>query len=107
MALGAARGEVLGMILLEGLRLVAAGLVLGVAGALLLTRLLTAHLFQIQATDPVTFVATAAVLIGVAVAACLVPARRGSVDPVVALMSARRLSTLDRSERRASAGTSP
>ncbi|MEO7987573.1 MAG: ABC transporter permease, partial [Gemmatimonadales bacterium] len=84
MALGAARGEVLGMIVLEGLRLVAAGLVLGVAGALLLTRLLTAHLFRIQATDPVTFVATAAVLLGVAVAACLVPARRAaSVDPVV------------------------
>ncbi|MGH7497299.1 MAG: ADOP family duplicated permease [Gemmatimonadales bacterium] len=88
MALGAARGEVLGMVVLEGMRLVAGGLVLGVVGALLLTRLMTAHLFNVEATDPVTFVLTTMVLVAVAVAACLIPARRAaSVDPIVALRS--------------------
>jgi ABC-type antimicrobial peptide transport system permease subunit len=88
MALGAARNEVLGMVVLEGMRLVAVGMALGVAGALLLSRLITIHLFQVRPTDPVTFVATAVVLVGVAVAACLVPARRAaSVDPMVALRS--------------------
>ena len=88
MALGAARNEVLRMVVFEGMRLVAAGLVLGVAGALALTRLMTIHLFQVEATDPATFLLTAAVLVGVAVVACLVPARRAaSVDPIVALRS--------------------
>ena len=88
MALGAGRSEVLGMVVLEGMRLVAAGLVLGLAGALLLTRLMSTHLFQVQATDPLTFVSTAAVLVAVAVGACLIPARRAaSVDPMVALRS--------------------
>jgi putative ABC transport system permease protein len=57
-----------------------------VAGALALTRLMTTLLFRVQATDPVTFVLVAGVLLAVSLMACLVPARRAArVDPIVAL----------------------
>jgi ABC-type antimicrobial peptide transport system permease subunit len=86
MALGAGRGEVLGMVLRQGLRLVVFGLVLGVAAAVLLTRLMSGLLFRVEATDPLTFTAMAGVLVLIASAACLAPARRAStVDPMVAL----------------------
>ena len=86
MALGASRGEVLRMVLREGLRLVVLGLTLGVGGAILLTRLMTGLLFHVQATDPITFALMALVLVLIATAACLAPARRASaVDPMVAL----------------------
>jgi predicted permease len=86
MALGAGRGEVLGMVLREGLRLVIFGLVLGVAAAVVLTRLMTGLLFRVEATDPLTFTAMAGVLVLIASTACLAPARRASaVDPMVAL----------------------
>jgi putative ABC transport system permease protein len=86
MALGAGRGEVLGMVLREGLRLVVFGLALGIAAAVLLTRLMTGLLFHVKATDPVTFVGMALILIIIAAVACLAPARRAStVDPMVAL----------------------
>jgi ABC-type antimicrobial peptide transport system permease subunit len=62
------------------------GLAIGLAGALVLTRLLTTLLFGIQPTDGVTFVVVSMVLIAVAAVACLIPARRAaSVDPMVAL----------------------
>ena len=86
MALGAGRAEVLGMVLKEGLRLVGLGLVLGVGAAVVLTRLMTGLLFQVEATDPLTFTGMALVLVVIAAAACLAPARRAStVDPMVAL----------------------
>ncbi len=86
MALGAGRGEVLGMVLREGLRLVVLGLGLGIAAAVLLTRLMAGLLFHVEATDPITFVGMALILILIAAVACLAPARRASaVDPMVAL----------------------
>jgi putative ABC transport system permease protein len=98
MALGAPRGGVLAMVIREGLVLVLVGLGLGMAGALVLTRLLGAVIFAPQGTagltlligtqaiDTVTYVGVAAMLITVAMIACLMPARRAaSVDPIVAL----------------------
>jgi predicted permease len=86
MALGAQRGSVLTMVLRQGLKLVLAGLAIGLAGALVLTRVLTTLLFGIEPTDGLTFVAVSMVLVMVAAIACLVPARRAaSVDPMVAL----------------------
>jgi putative ABC transport system permease protein len=89
MALGAERGEVLSMVLRQGMRLVLAGLVLGVAGALLATRLISGLLYGVGTTDPLTFAGVGLVLMAVAAAACLVPARRAAtVDPIIALRSA-------------------
>jgi predicted permease len=89
MALGAQRGEVLGMVLRQGLTLVAIGLVIGIAGALALTRLMSRLLFAIEPTDAATFIAVSAVLAIVALLACFLPARRAaSVDPLVALRAA-------------------
>jgi putative ABC transport system permease protein len=89
MALGAERSEVLSMVLAEGMRLVVAGLVLGVAGALAAARLIAGLLYGVKTTDPTTFVGVAAVLAFVAITACLVPARRATnVDPMVALRTA-------------------
>jgi putative ABC transport system permease protein len=86
MALGAQRGNVLAMVLRQGLQLVLIGLAIGVGGALLLTRLLTTLLFEIQPTDGLTFGAVSMVLVSVAALACFVPAQRAaSVDPMVAL----------------------
>jgi putative ABC transport system permease protein len=86
MALGAQRTSVLGMVLRQGMHLVLVGLALGMAGALVLTRVLTTLLFGVQPTDALTFLAVSMVLVAVAAAACLIPARRAaSVDPMVAL----------------------
>jgi putative ABC transport system permease protein len=86
MALGAQKSDVLLLVQRQGLVLVLIGLVIGVAGALALTRLMTTLLFRVEATDPVTFVLVAGVLIAVSLMACLVPARRAAkVDPIVAL----------------------
>ena len=86
MALGAARTNVLGMVLRQGLRLVALGLALGVGGALVLTQVLTTLLFDVAPNDGITYLAVSIGLLLVAIAACLVPARRAaSVDPMVAL----------------------
>ena len=62
MALGAPRTGVLGMVLRQGLQLVAIGLVIGMAGAILLTRLLTTLLFEVEPTDALTFLAVSTVL---------------------------------------------
>ncbi len=86
MALGARRASVLRMVLQQGLTLALAGLAIGMGGALVLTRVLTTLLFGVQPTDALTFLAVSMVLVAVAAAACLIPARRAaSVDPMVAL----------------------
>ena len=85
-ALGAARGDVLRMVLGQGMRLAVAGAALGTVLALVLLRYAKSLLFGVGTADPTTFIAVAALLIGVMLAACYVPARRAtSVDPVVAL----------------------
>ena len=86
MALGAHRASLLTLVLRQGLALVAIGLALGTAGALVLTRLMTTLLFGVEPTDAITFLAVALVLVAVAAIACLVPARRAAAaDPLVAL----------------------
>jgi predicted permease len=86
MALGAQRASVLSMVLRQGVTLVLVGLAIGMAGALVLTRVLTTLLFGVEPTDALTFLAVSMVLVAVAAAACLIPARRAaSVDPMVAL----------------------
>jgi predicted permease len=85
MALGAGPGQVLRLVLGQGLGLVAAGVVLGVAGALAVSRLVQSLLYG-SAYDPLSFIAASAALVAVATLATLVPARRASrVDPLVAL----------------------
>ncbi len=86
LALGAQRSNVLRMILGQGFRLAVAGVALGLLAAIGLTRLLQGLLFGISASDPWTFAAIAVLLVGVALLACFVPARRATkVDPLEAL----------------------
>ena len=71
------------MILREGIRLSIAGLMLGLAGALALTRVLASFLYGVSAFDPITFAAVPALLLLVTIVACLIPARRAAnVDPM-------------------------
>ncbi|HEV2736269.1 MAG TPA: ABC transporter permease, partial [Longimicrobiaceae bacterium] len=86
LALGAAAGDVVRMVLRQGLRLVAVGVALGLAAALAATRLLTGLLHGVSATDPATFLAVPALLAAVALLASWLPARRAArVDPMTAL----------------------
>ena len=86
MALGGDARGVVGMVLGQGARVAGVGLVVGIAGALGMTRLLSSLLFEVSSTDPVTFLLAPTVLALVALAACWVPARRAArVDPMVAL----------------------
>ncbi len=86
LALGARPRGVLMLVVGQGLRLAAIGLVLGALAAFGLARLMSSMLFNVRASDPVTFAAVAAVLLVVAVVACWIPARRASkVDPLVAI----------------------
>jgi ABC-type antimicrobial peptide transport system permease subunit len=86
MALGAQSGEVRRMIVTHGGRVALLGVAIGVGAALLLTRLLDSMLFRVAAVDMVTFVVMSAVMIGVALLASYIPARRASsVDPMVSL----------------------
>jgi predicted lysophospholipase L1 biosynthesis ABC-type transport system permease subunit len=83
LALGASRSQVLGIFLRLGLALTVPGLLIGLAGAWIVTRLLTSLLYGVTALDPITFVAASAGLLIVAIAACLVPAGRATtVDPM-------------------------
>jgi len=89
MALGAEKGQIFQMVIGQGLRMAVVGLAIGVAAALILTRLLLSFshlLYGVGPRDPVTFASVSLVLTGAAVLACYIPARRASrVDPMVAL----------------------
>jgi putative ABC transport system permease protein len=86
MALGAQRGDVFRLVVGKGLDLAIVGVITGLAGSLLLTRFMGSLLYGISATDPVTLAAVSLLLMGVAVLASYVPARRATkVDPMVAL----------------------
>jgi putative ABC transport system permease protein len=85
-ALGAQRRDILRMIVGEGGRLAGIGAGAGIAAALVLTRLMATQLYGVSATDPLTFAGVALLLVGVAMFACYIPARRAMrVDPMVAL----------------------
>ena len=87
-ALGAARSEVVGLIVKQGMLLVAIGLVIGLAGSLAATRVMRSLLYETNVYDPMTFAMVPALLAVVSLAACYVPARRAAiVDPMVTLRS--------------------
>ncbi len=86
MSLGANRKDVLLLVVRHGMMLALGGLAAGIAGALVLSRLMTKLLYGVHPTDPITFAGVAAVLSLVALIACYLPARRAMrVDPMVAL----------------------
>jgi putative ABC transport system permease protein len=86
MAMGASAGNVMNLVLSQGLKLAAAGVIAGALGALALTRLIRGLLFGVSSFDPITFTAMAVLLGAVTVAACIIPARRATkVDPMIAL----------------------
>jgi len=85
-ALGARRADVLQMTVKQGLKLVVAGMMLGLLAAFLLTRVMASLLFGISATDPITFIGISLVLLAFAILASYVPALRATrVDPLTAL----------------------
>jgi putative ABC transport system permease protein len=86
MALGARHGDVLRLVLGQGMVLAGFGIGLGTAGALALTRLLESYLYRVRPTDPIAFSSTALLLVAVATLASYIPARRAlKVDPLIAL----------------------
>jgi predicted permease len=86
MAIGARPGEVVGMVMQQGLRLLALGAAIGVPAALLLSRAIRSLLFEIEPTDPVSHVAAVALLMAMTALACALPAARAArVDPITAL----------------------
>jgi putative ABC transport system permease protein len=86
MALGAERGDILRLVLWQGLAPACAGIAIGVAASLVLTRLMAKMLYHVSASDPATFVGCAALFAAVAILASYLPARRATrVDPMVAL----------------------
>ena len=88
MALGAQANDVLGLVLRQGLRLIAWGVAIGLLAALALTRLMKALLFNVSPTDPLTFALVVLALASIALLACWIPARRATlVEPMTALRS--------------------
>ena len=86
MALGAGRRDIFKLVVGQGLALTLIGVALGLAAAFALTRYLSSLLFNVSAADPITFVAVSLLLVGVALLACYIPARRAmKVDPMIAL----------------------
>jgi len=86
MALGAQQADVLRLVLLNGFRLVAAGIIIGLCASLALTRFLASQISGVSATDPWTFAAVVTLIVSVGLAACMLPARCAMrVDPLVAL----------------------
>jgi predicted permease len=86
MALGAKRGQIFLMILRQAGRLAGAGLVIGLIGALIMTRLMARFLFGVRPTDPITFVGVSVLLMTIVLLACYIPARKAmKVDPMIAL----------------------
>jgi putative ABC transport system permease protein len=86
MALGAARSDMLRLVVWQGMRLTAVGVAIGLAAAFGLMRVLSSLLFGVKATDPVTFAAVAVVLTAVALIASFIPAQRATrIDPIIAL----------------------
>jgi ABC-type antimicrobial peptide transport system permease subunit len=86
LALGAQSSHVLMMIVKQGLKFVVVGLIIGLGGAFVVTRLLTGLLFGVATNDPITFAGVALLLLLVALIACYLPARRATrVDPMEAL----------------------
>jgi ABC-type antimicrobial peptide transport system permease subunit len=87
-ALGARRGDILALVLRQGMTLAAVGVLLGLGGALLASRALSALLFGVSRLDPLTYAGVSMLLLIVSACACLVPAlRAASIDPVQALRS--------------------
>ena len=85
-ALGAQGRDVLKLVVWQGMVLTLIGVGVGLAGALAVTRMMKSLLFEVSPTDPLTFVLLATLLLGVALLACWIPARRATrVDPMVAL----------------------
>ena len=86
MALGAQKGSIFQLAIGQGLRLSGAGILLGAAGALALTRVMSSMLVGVKPSDPLTFGAIGLLFVGIAAAACWLPARRAAgLDPTVAL----------------------
>ena len=86
MALGAKAGGVVKLVLVQGLKVAALGLALGLAGALMLTKLMSSILYGVSSTDVMTFVSVPVLLALVSVVACWIPARRATrVDPIEVL----------------------
>ena len=86
MALGAGNGQVVGLVLRQGIMIAAVGIVVGVVGALALSRITQSLLYGVEPSDPAVFGAVVAVISLVAVAACLIPMRRATrVDPLTAI----------------------
>lgn len=87
-ALGAQPADMMKLVLGQGMKMAGPGVLIGVAGAAVLTRWLASLLYGVSATDPLTFIGTAALMTGVALIACYLPARRAArADPMVALRS--------------------
>jgi putative ABC transport system permease protein len=85
-AIGAHRRDIRNLVFGEGFRLIAAGVAIGIAGALVASRALQSFLFEVEPTDPLTLAAAGALFVGVSVVACWVPTRRAAaVDPLEAL----------------------
>jgi ABC-type antimicrobial peptide transport system permease subunit len=86
MAIGAGRGDVLRMIVAGGMRVALIGVLVGIAGALAMSRLLRTMLFGVTVVDPASYAATTLMLLAVAALACYIPARRAMrLDPLSAL----------------------